>query len=378
MKVVFIIEDLTYGGKERRLVELLKGLAKEANFEAELIMLADGIDYEEVRNLRFPIHVIESKAKKDITMFSRLYRFLQKSKPAIIHSWGTMPSIYAIPASKMLGIKLINGNITNAPAKLTWFSKGYLWDRLSFPFADVIVGNSLAGLKVYRAPKSKTRCIHNGIDFNRIRALSDRQLVRDKFKVVTEFVIGMVARFTKVKDYGTYIEAALQIVRKRSDVSFMAVGDGPELEKFKAIVPAEYKDRILFTGHQNNVESIVNIFDISVLATYTEGISNAIIEYMLLHKPVVATDGGGTAELLQDGETGFLMPPKNPDVLATKLEYLLNHPEKAEEMGIKGRKRIEEHFSLDLMTKRYLNLYKELLGYEKQNVEVEPIDSYIK
>ena len=82
------------------------------------------------------------------------------------------------------------------------------------------------------------------------------------------------------------------------------------------------------------------------------------MEYMVLGKPVIASDGGGTKELVKDGETGFLVPQKDPDALAEKLDYLLARPELCSEMGQKGKDRIYEHFTIERMDQEYLDLYE--------------------
>lgn len=360
MKILFIIERLGVGGKERRLIELLKGLKERDEYEMELILLSDWITLDGIQNLNIPIHVLERKHKKDVSMFFRLYTFIRKSRPDIIHSWSSMTSIFAIPAVKLLGKKLINGNITNAPPDLPVFSGEFMWSKLSFLFSDVIVSNSRAGLGIYHPPETKSRCIYNGFDFKRVFELRPADQVRDEFKVCTPLVVGMVARFTPQKDYESYIQAALQILSRRKDVTFLAVGGGSELERCQAMVPPEYSGRFIFTDYQRDVESLVNIFDIGVLSTHFEGVSNSIMEYMVLKKCVVATDSGGTSELVVDDETGYLIPTGSPAVLAEKIEYLLDHPEVRKSMGAAGRKRIERDFSLAKMTSEYIKLYQEL------------------
>jgi glycosyltransferase involved in cell wall biosynthesis len=123
--------------------------------------------------------------------------------------------------------------------------------------------------------------------------------------------------------------------------------------------------RIIFTGIRNDVESIVTIFDIGILLTdlekHGEGISNSIMEYMALGKPVIATDGGGTKELVIDGETGFLIPQKSPKLLAEKIDYLLNNEPLRKRLGTKGKERIQKEFSLDKMVSEHIKLYEELL-----------------
>jgi glycosyltransferase involved in cell wall biosynthesis len=145
----------------------------------------------------------------------------------------------------------------------------------------------------------------------------------------------------------------------------MAVGNGPNFMKCKGMIPLEYASYFIFTGLQKDVESIVNVFDIGVLSTnshvHGEGISNAILEYMALEKPVVATSGGGTNEVVSHGKTGILIPPGSPVVLAEQLHYLLNNPTERMEMGLEGRRLLSTSFSLDKMTNAYYNLYQKYL-----------------
>ena len=122
------------------------------------------------------------------------------------------------------------------------------------------------------------------------------------------------------------------------------------------------------------IESVVQIFDVGVLSTNTkvhgEGVSNAIMEYMALGKPVVATNGGGTPEILLDGETGYLVAPFTPIVMAEKIQYLLSHPEVANHMGTIGKQRIRSQFSLSGMAESYIELYHRLTaGKSKRNAQ---------
>jgi glycosyltransferase involved in cell wall biosynthesis len=143
---------------------------------------------------------------------------------------------------------------------------------------------------------------------------------------------------------------------RRKEVVFVAVGDGESLEASKKL--AGDVGAIRFLGQQNNVEEIIATFDIGVLSTFTEGISNSVLEYMALRKPVVATDGGGTREVVVDGETGFLVPQEDPDALAAKIEYLLDNPDCARRMGEAGGVKIRHDFSITRMIEKTINLYE--------------------
>ena len=116
----------------------------------------------------------------------------------------------------------------DAPKNMSFFNEGLFRARLTFPFSSVIVGNSIAGLKAYQVPKRKGICIYNGFNFNRITNLEIKAIVRSKFNINTAKIVGMVAGFFDRKDYETYLKTALLILKERTDVSFMAIGEGPK------------------------------------------------------------------------------------------------------------------------------------------------------
>lgn len=362
MKILLLIDSLVSGGRERRLIELIKGLGEYSYIQLTLVVFSDKIHYQEIFDLGIPVKILKRVPKRNPMVFFRLFKICKEWKPDLIHSWGTMSAIFAIPASILLKIKLVNGNITDAPARMAYFDKRLFRAKLTYPFSEVIVGNSLAGLKTYNVPEKKGMCIYNGFDLNRISTLTVKTLTRKKFRVYTDKCVGMVASFTDLKDYTTFIIAALVILKERKDVTFVAIGEGPNYKECISMVPSEFNSHFVFTGVQTDVESIVNIFDIGVLSTYTEGVSNAILEYMALGKPVVATSGGGTNEIVVEGKTGFLIPRTSPQLMADKLMYFLDNPQIAINMGQAGRARVSDCFSLDKMKKAYLELYKSLIG----------------
>ena len=119
---------------------------------------------------------------------------------------------------------------------------------------------------------------------------------------------------------------------------------------------------IRFLGERKDVEALVQLMDIGVLCTFTEGISNAVMEYMAAGKPVIVTDGGGSCELVADDETGFLVAPFNPESVAEKIEALLNEPVRASGMVAAGFRRLQMAFSLEQLLKYHLRLYRKVLN----------------
>ena len=368
MKILFITDAIGYRGKERRLTELLVHLSKGSNIKIALVIFGTNYFFDQIYNSSIEIFCIERKFKKDITVLIKLLKIIRLFKPNIINSWGAMTSIYSIPFTLFTKVKLIDSHIAEAsPKKLTLFTKSWFYKKIIYFFADKVVANSFAGLLSYEVPLSKRMCIYNGYDFNRLKKCQDifHIHVRELYGISTDFVVGMVSHFCKEKDYKTYIDAARIICKERDNVTFLAIGDGPELSKMKKYANDFTLQNILFTGKLKDVESIVNIFDVGVLATnsrnHREGISNSLLEYMALGKPVVATAGGGTSELIQDNKTGFLVPDKCPNKMAEKIEFFLNNKDVAFKMGQVARTRIKSEFSIKKMVSSYYYLYKSFI-----------------
>lgn len=355
IRILYIIDELGPGGAERRFIQLLKRLT-EKDLSAKVILLSDIVHYDEVYDLNTEIIKLQRKIRFDPLIYPKLYKICKEWGPDIIHAWGSLPAIYAGPIAKILRIKLINAMIASAPLKLKAQQK--LRALISFPFSDVIQSNSYAGLEAYGVSGEKGNVIHNGFDFERLQCLKNKDTVRAELCIGTRYIVGMVAGFHPLKDYESLIRSEKILLQKRDDVTFVCVGSGTKLENIKEM--AKFSDRIVFPGRRNDVESIVNVFDIGILSTYGEGISNSIMEYMALGKAVIAAEGGGTRELVVDGETGFLIPQRSPEILAEKIDYLLNNDELREIMGTRGRERIKKEFSIDSMICGHVSLYEKL------------------
>jgi glycosyltransferase involved in cell wall biosynthesis len=319
--------------------------------------MSDDIHYDYINKLNIKTYKVVRKYKKDLSVFLKVYKILKKSKPDIIHSWSSMCSVYVAYSAKLLGIKFINNFLRDVPSESNYKNKEWVRAKLTFPFSDIIAANSFAGLKAYNVSENKSWCLHNGFDFKRIEGLADKEEVKNKFGIKTRFVIGMVASFSDKKDYDTFIKSAYLVLEKRTDVTFVAVGDGDNFEKIKENIKEDFKDNIKLLGRQKRVLNIVNIFDIGILATYTEGISNSVMEYMALKKPVITTDCGGNRELVENNKTGFLVNAKNPYEIKDKILRLLDDKELQIYFGLNGFNKLEKEFSQEVMGKNFLRLY---------------------
>jgi glycosyltransferase involved in cell wall biosynthesis len=350
------------GGKERQAVELLKGLSRFSSVDSIVVTMGTEQFYvADIQSLGIPLFYLLRKVRWDPTVFPRLLRILLRFKPDIIHTNSEMAMSYAWPVARLRNIKLINGTIRNAfcGRGLRW-----RWHKLMLHLADARAANSKAGFASrgmwYDVPGNYV--IYNGLDLDRFESPTSSNGETLAFARGRK-VVGMVAEFSDYKDFSTFIRAAREVLARRQDVVFVAVGDGKNLDACKRMVSTNEKS-IVFLGKRKDVEALVRQIDIGVLCTFTEGISNSVMEYMAAGKPVVVTHGGGSSELIIDGEHGFLVPASDPKAVARRLEFLLDHPSDAQRMAAAGRSRVEEMFSVSRLAENTLRMYREVLGVQ--------------
>jgi glycosyltransferase involved in cell wall biosynthesis len=182
-------------------------------------------------------------------------------------------------------------------------------------------------------------------------------------------VIGCVAHFADHKGHRYLIEAAARVAAAVPDVRFLLVGDGelrPQIER--QIKELKIEKQVILTGFRNDIPRLLAAMDIVVLSSHLEGLGTSLLDAMAMARPVVATRVGGIPEMVEDGVTGRLVPPRDPAVLARALIELIRRPDEREKMGAAGRARMLEKFSAEAMVTATEALYLKILS-EKQGPE---------
>ena len=367
MRVLFFLESLYGGGKERRSVELIRYLKEQPEeYDIELVLTEEEIYYEDIHKAGIKIRILKRKGMKyDPGIFIRFYRICRSFKPDLIHAWGKMATFYAIPAKIACGVPLVSSLIADSFKSYSNFSRYYFLLRTNLLFSDIILANSQAGLKAYNIRTSKARVIYNGVRLSRFRLISDPQRVREEFGIRTRFIVIMVAAFSHFKDYDLFIDIAKEAKGIRDDVTFLAVGDGIDFNRISKRVDEERLSNVVLSGRQKHVEKLVAVSDIGLLCTKSEGISNSIIEYMAMGKPVIATDViGGSRELMIDGVTGYCTE-RNKDLIIELINRLLDNEGLRFSMGMLGKERIESKFSVGHMGEEFQLLYRDVIDEKK-------------
>jgi glycosyltransferase involved in cell wall biosynthesis len=342
------------GGTERQIVELLKGMKQKSNFHIAFGVLVKGgaLEKEAMRWTDFSVP-LPQRYSFDLTLAFSVSKAVKKYEIKLIHTFGMISDWAGLFATKINKIPYINGSIRSARPILNHRD---IISRFAMPFADRIIANSYAGLSAFKIQEhSKTEVIKNGVDLNR-------------FKDVKPFAgkcttLCMIGNFTKKKDQSSLIHALPIILNKFPDVRLILIGRGPELDQCKRLILSLSLSRYInIITDTNHPEPYIAASQVGVLISpQGEGLSNVIIEYMALAKPVVATDLGGNSELVEDGKTGYLIRPNAPEIIAEHIMKLLRNPARAKQMGILGQNKIFSQFGLERMIDEYEGLYHKLL-----------------
>ena len=360
-KILFFIDCLRLGGRERRLIELLFYLKRNTDFQMKLVLMDKRIYYKNVMDLGIPIVVIERKVlKKDPFLFIRFYKVVREFRPDIIHTWGTMTTFYSLPTKLIFGCGLVSDLIASSPVVIKRCSLNNIFFRFDCVLTDKIVGNSEAGFRAFGISGKKRNLIYNGVRLERFNLIKNRDTICKELCINTKYIIIMVATINSSKRYDIFIDVAEQILNERDDITFIGLGDGSDKQVILNLLEQRHITNVKMIGARTDVEDIISIADIGVLFTKTEGISNSIIEYMALKKPVITTDlVGGSKEIISQNESGYILPC-DIKLIKRYIEILISNSSLRDQLGKKGREIIESKFTVERMGKEYTILYDQL------------------
>jgi glycosyltransferase involved in cell wall biosynthesis len=197
-------------------------------------------------------------------------------------------------------------------------------------------------------PQDKIRIIYNGVDPALFDVNTDRGVLAEFGFADGEPVVGILAALRPEKDHATLLRAARIVIDEVPRVRFLVIGDGATRPQLEALC-SELKitPNVHFTGARGDVARLLRAIDVFALSSTTECFPIALLEAMASARPAVCTAVGGIPEMINHGESGYLVPPNDPQQLAARLVSLLSDPDTARRMGRSGRDRVAAEFGLD-------------------------------
>jgi len=369
LKVIHVVRALETGGLELLTLEMCARLARRGDVDAAICELfpGDGLaerpEYEGLRVTSLPAGAARTRAGR-VRALTALFR---REMPDVVHLHNFLPQVYGGAAARLARVPAVVA--TKHGVGRPRLARSRRLAGWAYQLADAIVAVSADArerlLANYGLPPGRVRHIMNGIDTERFRpAGDDREERRGGLPGFTGApLIGTVCRLLKPKGIRTLLDAFARVTGELPEARLVIVGDGPDREGFERRArELALTDEVHFTGMRDDVDAIYPLLDVFVLPSYTEGISLTLLEAASCALPIVATRVGGNPEIIDDGRTGRLVPPRDAEALADGLMEQWREPEKARKIGRAARAEIVERFSLKRMTQDYLALYHELLN----------------
>jgi glycosyltransferase involved in cell wall biosynthesis len=355
------------GGAHRSVIELATHLDRE-RFKPVIVTSGLGVFTQELSKAGLEFQVVPMGMWRKGKSFPliplslyRIYRLIKQENISLVHAntlwdnpyacipagWCKIPSvchIRSVPRPDM--IKKYRLKKTSRLITVSQHAKQALgdWDG-----SDIVT-------------------IYNGIDLAYDRLEQVAQRVRVELGFSSEHVVvGLISRLDPLKGQEVLIEAAREVVPKFPRVRFLIVGEAKRkmpgyLQQLKFLVKmAHLEPYFVFTGYRSSIMELMAALDISVLPSLSEGFGRINLEAMVLKKPVISSNIGGIPEVVEDGVSGFLVPPNDSHGLAQKIMELLEDGAKRKRMGESGYQRVTKMFDLDQQVRKVEQLYEQLL-----------------
>ena len=348
------------GGGELSLLGLLGGLDR-GRWAPVVVVPEDGAVAGRARELGLPVHVIPLPSLRRpgpavARSVGALRRLTAETRAGLIHANGSRAMVYAGLAGRLGGRPVVwHVRIAERSGAL---------DCALYALATAVIVISRAVARRFAwARGEKIRLIHNGVDLARFSPRPPSRDLRIALGLPPSVpVAASVGRFIPLKGYADLIEAAALVEKVTPGVHWVLVGDG----ELKGELLAQARrlglgSQVHFAGWRDDIPDVLALCDLFVFPTASEAFGRVLIEAMAAAKPVVATDVGGIPEIVLDGETGLLVPPRQPEPLAGAVLTLLNDAARAERLGAAGRRRAHADFSLARHAEAVQALYDQLL-----------------
>lgn len=386
IKIAYFIGTLKVGGTEKHLLNVVRHLDKN-HFKTHVYCLSEGGPLEEAfREAGCGVTVLGYKGLRPgrnelpipkmaaaLRELGRTVALLKESRPDIVHCYLFHANIIGALAARLAGRPVI---ITSRRS-LGYFKDGkpyYQWlENLVNRFTNIITVNSKAVmddvLRRERLNPKKIKLIYNGIDVTLYQQdTRARAEIRREFGLCADTpLITTVANLIPYKGHTELLRAAALLYQQAPAARFLLVGRDEGIEKSlrKLAAALGLEERVIFAGPRTDIPRILVATDIMVLPSYEEGFANVLLEGMAAGLPLVATKVGGNPEAVVDGETGLLVPPRNPEELAKAMLKLLSEPAYAQKLGEAARKRVEACFSLTKMIKEMEEMYLAVVNQKR-------------
>ncbi|MCK4532598.1 glycosyltransferase [bacterium] len=355
-RILHVNTAKNWRGGEQQAAYLVEGLQSRghSNF---VVCQPKSVLEEKMSFLKIPVFPLLMRGEWDLIAAIKLAKIMKKNNIQILHLHTAHAHTLGLFASKF-----------NSACKVVVSRRVVFPIRSQFKYKtgiDKIIAISKQVEKVLLeggVDDGKIVIVYSSVDLKRFKEIRNNDYVYKEFNLNPDFpIVGIVAALALNKDHHNFLYAAKMVKKNYPQAKFLIVGEGPLENELKILIQKlRLEKEVVFTGFRKDCLEIISTFDVFVLSSCLEGMGSVLLEAMALAKPIVATRTGGIPEVVLNGVSGILVPPKNSEELADGILQLLKDNVLAKEMGIKGKERVEE-FSKEKMVEKTEKIYKEIL-----------------
>lgn len=373
IKVLFVVTKSNWGGAQRYVYDLATGLPRD-HFETAVALGGSGsliqkLHGQSVRVLPIFSLTRDINTTSDLFSFFELLSIFHREKPAVVHLNSAKAGGLSALAARFAGVPLIiftaHGWAFNEDRPL--------WQRLVIKFFSwLTVVLSHKTIAVSEAVHKDTRnwlfiqnkvvTIHNGVDSTEFLSREEARsllFARTEAQIPRDCqIIGTIAELHKNKGLPYAIEAIAILAKKNHSLFYFILGTGEEQKKLSGLIKQHgLQERVFLFGFVENAAKYLKAFDAFILPSIKEGLPYVLLEAGLAGLPVVASRVGGIPEIIEDGKTGLLVPPRDTSVLARLIEQLIKNPAERSMIGTALYDKVVKEFSLSRMITETIALY---------------------
>ena len=366
LRVLYTVNRMDVGGSQTHLVQVLR-LLDRRRFEPMLCCLSGkGALLDTARQTGATVvsaGLGGLKSPAALGAVLRLTNFMRRERVDIVHNYLLRANVVGTIAARAARVPMVLTSKRGCHERRGLELAGA---RLSNRLADCVTTNANAVRSFVHdnegCPLEKMVVIPSGIDTDRFAPLPSDDFKTRLGVAPDRPVVGIVTRMRVRKGVEEFLRAMAMIRERFPRVCAVVVGDVSPDESLTGLVhELGLEQHLHLLGARADMPEVLSAFDVFVLSSHDEGMSNAILEAMAMQRPVVATDVGGTGEVVRSGKTGRLVPPKDPEALARAIAEVLAEPVAAAAMGACGREVVVERFSARAMVRQMEDLYTHLM-----------------
>lgn len=361
LRVLHVDSERPWRGGERQVLELMRRQRRGGD-EPHLAAPVDSAIYQRAAAEEFPVHGVPMRGTWDLPSAFSLARLHRALRPDVVHwhaarahALGTIAALLAPGPARILS-RRVDFPVRRSPGSVLLYS---------LPLEAIIaISNGVREALIQSGvTPERIRVVPSGIDLSPFQEPYDRQATRRRLGVADgELLVLQVAALAPHKSQVDLLEAAAIVRSRRGDLVFWIAGEGP----LRAELEARHRalglgDRVRFLGFREDVTDLLRSADIFCVSSYLEGLGTSTLDAMAAGVPVVATRVGGIPEIVADGESGILVPARNPEALADAIVALAGNAERRAAMGAAAKRRARD-FSADRTSEGTRRVYLEALG----------------